>query len=52
MLARDLGMTAAELRRRMSAREFREWSGFLRYEASEREAAANRAKIQQRGRRR
>lgn len=52
MMAARLGMTAGELRRRMSTRELTDWAGFVRYEESEREAAANRAKIQQRGRRR
>lgn len=55
MLARDLGgMTAAELRHRMSVRELTDWAGFYRYEAAEVEAERKRAKIQgqHRGRRR
>lgn len=52
ILARDLGMTVARLRRAMSTAELTEWIGFYQYEAREREAAKNRAAIQNRARRR
>ncbi|MBT9177528.1 MAG: hypothetical protein DDT20_01862 [Firmicutes bacterium] len=42
-LARDLGMTVAELEQRMSAREFTEWIAFCSAEAKEEEAAYKKA---------
>ena len=42
-LARDLGMTVAELEQRMSTREFAEWAAFCMVEAKEKEAAYKRA---------
>ena len=43
-LARELGMTRAELLERMSAQEFAQWVAFLQLEAREREQAQRRAK--------
>lgn len=39
VLARDLGMTVGELRRRMSVREFNRWAALYVLEAREREKA-------------
>jgi hypothetical protein len=49
-LARDLGMTVAELERRLSTREFAEWAAFYAAEGKEIEAA--RKKAEQKARRR
>jgi len=49
-LARDLGMTVAELERRLSTREFAEWAAFYAAEAKETESARKRA--EQKARRR
>lgn len=50
-LARELGMTRAELLRRMSVRELVEWIAFFKIEQEEtqraREDAEDRAKAQQ-----
>lgn len=51
MLARDLGMTVARLRASMSNLEFEDWRNFYRYEAHQREHAANVARAQQEARR-
>ena len=45
-LARDLGMTVAELLTRMSSTELTEWIALYRIEHSEREQAAERARAQ------
>lgn len=42
-LARDLGMTVAELDIRMTRREMTEWIAFYKYEAKERERAMKAA---------
>lgn len=44
MLARDLGMTRAEMCQRMGSAEFVAWAGFYSYEHKEREAAEKKAK--------
>ena len=43
-IARDLGMTVAELGRRMSAREFYEWAAFYKWEAAEQAKAQREAR--------
>lgn len=43
-LARELGMTVAELRERMSHRELVEWSAFLGLEDQHRELAEKQAR--------
>lgn len=50
ILARDLGMTVAELRRRMSTREFAEWLAFYSVENREQERLARQA-VRKQGRR-
>lgn len=45
-LARDLGMTVAELDRTMTRREMSQWIAFYRYEAREKERAAKQAQRQ------
>jgi len=44
MLARDLGMTRAELRRRMGMAEYNDWIVFYQLEQRERERAMNKAR--------
>ncbi len=52
-LARDLGMTVAELEQRMSVREFSKWAAFYAAEAKVQERADKKAgKGAGRGRRR
>ena len=43
-LARDLGITYADLKARMSNREFTDWIAFYSYEAKMREEAERKAK--------
>lgn len=45
-LAERLGMTAAELRRRMSIPEMIDWIGYDRYKAALEDQARERAKMQ------
>ena len=42
-LARDLGMTYGELKRRMSNREFTQWLAFYSFERKQREEAERKA---------
>ena len=51
-LARDLGMTVAELERRISYREWQEWAAFYEAEAKAREMAEKKAEAKARLRRR
>ena len=51
-LAKDLGMTAAELARRMSTYEFSEWAAYYSAEAKAEEAAHKKAEQRARSRRR
>lgn len=44
VLARELGMTVGELRRRMSVREFMQWCALYAVEARERAEAQARAR--------
>jgi hypothetical protein len=46
VLARELGMTVAELLGRMSAREFVAWQAFMRVEAEEARRAELAAKAE------
>jgi hypothetical protein len=43
-LARDLGMTVAELERRLSVREFAEWVAFYVAESREQERVAKKTR--------
>jgi hypothetical protein len=47
-LCRDLGITYAELKAKMSNREFNEWVAFYSYEAKMREEAERKANRKQR----
>lgn len=49
-LARDLGVTYGEMRRRMSAAEFTQWLGFYSYEAKMRAEAERDARRKERRR--
>jgi len=49
-LARELGMTRAELLRRMSAAEFAHWIAFYQIEAQERERSQQQAEDKARAR--
>lgn len=51
-LARDLHLTVAELRRRLSVAEFTEWIAYYRHEAAEQKRAEAEAQKQHAGRRR
>ena len=51
-LARDLGMTVAELEHKMTTREFTEWIAFCSAEAKEEENAHRRAAQKSKARRR
>ncbi|MBS3885621.1 MAG: hypothetical protein KGZ56_01030 [Dethiobacter sp.] len=51
-LAKDLGMTVAELERRISTYEFAEWAAYYSALAKAEEAAHKKAEQKGRGRRR
>jgi hypothetical protein len=48
-IARDLGMTVAELDLRMTRAEMTQWIAYYRYEMRERERAAREAEKQRKG---